>query len=265
MALDIGRQAAGAGGAGGPGRRARPTPTRGHRRRRACPDWPWAMQLVRSGLRGLHHRRAVRRGRRHLAGQHLPGQRVRRPLPPLLLLVRPEVRLDPSVRRAARDPRLRRETASSASGSGPTSASAPRSSDATFDEDTGRWRLSVTSSGGRRDRSRPTPWSSPAASSTDPTFPTSRASRSFAGPSWHSARWDHDCRPGRQAGGRGRAAGPAPSSSSRPVAAEAAELTIFQRSPELRGPEEGPGLQRTARRLLDAVLPVGGATGGGST
>ena len=35
-----------------------------------------AMQLVRSGVTRLHHRRAVGRRRRHLAGQHLPGRRL---------------------------------------------------------------------------------------------------------------------------------------------------------------------------------------------
>ena len=67
-----------------------------------------AIQLVRAGVRTFTDPRAVRRRRRHLARQRLPGCGLRRPLPPLLLLVRAQDRLVAPLRRTARDPRLRR-------------------------------------------------------------------------------------------------------------------------------------------------------------
>ena len=55
-----------------------------------------------------------------------------------------------------------------------------------------------------RRRSSPTRSSAPSASSTGRGIPTSRAARRFAGPAFHSARWDHVGRPRRQAGRRHR-------------------------------------------------------------
>ena len=52
--------------------------------------------------------RAGRRPRRHLAGQPLPGLRLRRPDPALLVLVRAQPRLVAALRAARRDPRLPR-------------------------------------------------------------------------------------------------------------------------------------------------------------
>ncbi len=56
--------------------------------------------------RDLHHLREGRVGGRHLARQHLPRSGMRRPVAPVLALVRTQDRLDPEVPRAARDPRL---------------------------------------------------------------------------------------------------------------------------------------------------------------
>ena len=82
---------------------------------------------------------------------------------------------------------------------------------AELDEADRRWRLDLTSADGE-DRSRPTPWSSPAASSTGPTSPTCPAWSSSPGPcgtrpaGTTTAIW-----PG--SGWPWWAAGPAPSSS----------------------------------------------------
>jgi hypothetical protein len=60
------------------------------------------------GAARLRHPRAGRRGGRHLARQPLPGLRLRRAEPPLLLLVRAQPRLVQRLRRPRRDPRLPR-------------------------------------------------------------------------------------------------------------------------------------------------------------
>ena len=85
------------------GGRAPPPSLRGDRRRRTLrPRDGHAAAPV--GRRDVHHRGAVRRCRRHLAGQHLPGVQLRRAVAPLLVLLRAEDRLESPVRRAARDP-----------------------------------------------------------------------------------------------------------------------------------------------------------------
>ena len=58
------------------------------------------------GDRGLHRARAWGRRGRHLALQHVPGLRLRRALAPLLLLLRPQPRLERDLLAPARDPRL---------------------------------------------------------------------------------------------------------------------------------------------------------------
>ena len=58
------------------------------------------------GDRGLHRARARGRRGRHLALQHLPGLRLRRPVAPLLVLLRPQSRLERDLLEPARDPRL---------------------------------------------------------------------------------------------------------------------------------------------------------------
>ena len=54
----------------------------------------------------VHHPREIRAPRRHLVGQHLPGCAMRRPLAPVLVLLRAEPGLVARVRAAARDPRV---------------------------------------------------------------------------------------------------------------------------------------------------------------
>ena len=58
------------------------------------------------GDRGLHGARTRGRRRRHLALQHVSGLRVRRPVAPLLVLLRPQSRVERDVLAPAPDPRL---------------------------------------------------------------------------------------------------------------------------------------------------------------
>ena len=69
---------------------------RGHRHGHPAP----------AGRLSVHPLRAVRRGGWDLAGQHLPGGGVRRPFPPLLVLVRAQPVVEPHLRHPAGDPVL---------------------------------------------------------------------------------------------------------------------------------------------------------------
>ena len=96
--------------------------------------------------------------------------------------------------------------------------------------------------------------SRPSVSSTDRTFPTSPDATTFAGASFHSARWDHsvDYRGKRVAvigaGASGFQIVPT-------IAADVAELTVFQRTAQWMFPNPnyhepvGPGVQWALRHL----------------
>ena len=157
----------------------------------------------------------------------------------------------PGVRRRVRHPR-------------PTSASAPRSrpSSATRRRRRGRShgrgrRRGGDARGQRRDqRGRP---AQPAAAAR-----TIEGRETFAGPSFHSAAWDHAVDLDRQAGRRRSAPGAARPSSSPIVAEQVAQLEIFQRTPNWMFPvphyhERGArGLPVAARprAVLPPVVPL---------
>ena len=67
-----------------------------------------AHQAARGGHRRLRDPRARGRARRHLAGEHVPRLRLRRPVAPVLVLLRAQPGLEPLLRAAAGDPRLPR-------------------------------------------------------------------------------------------------------------------------------------------------------------
>ena len=77
----------------------------------------------------------------------------------------------------------------------------------------------------------------------------------FAGPTWHSARWDHsvDLR-GKQVAVVG--SGASAIQFVPPVAAEAAGVTIYQRSPNYVGPKKDRAYSGRTRRLLERVPPL---------
>ena len=73
----------------------------------ACPAWPWPSSSSGRGS-GTSPSSNGPRAWVEPGGQHLPGQRLRCPFPPVLVLVRTQVGLVPTVRRTAGDPHLRR-------------------------------------------------------------------------------------------------------------------------------------------------------------
>ena len=139
-----------------------------------------------------------------------------------------------------------------------TSASAPSSPTATWDEDAGAWRLDLRR---RHRRTRPTCWSPPPASSTGRRSPTSRASTSSTGTVFHSARWDHD----HDLTGRDVAVigiGASAIQFVPEVAKEAGSLTLFQRSSNYVGPKpDGEFSERAKRTLRRGARPPSGSTG----
>jgi cation diffusion facilitator CzcD-associated flavoprotein CzcO len=125
---------------------------------------------------------------------------------------------------------------------------------AAFDPDTGRWRLFLTSSAGDETLEADTVVFA-CGQLNRPHVPALEGIESFAGPSWHSARWDHDC---DLSGRRVAVVGSGASAIQfvPPVAAQAAELTIFQRSPNYVGPKKDRAYSAWGRRLFDGLSPV---------
>ena len=158
-------------------------------------------QAARGGRRGLRRARARRQGRRHLVGQHLPRLRLRRPVAPLLLLLRAQPRLDAHL--LASSPRSSAYLRASPSDFGVdalASGSTRPSTGADWDEDAQRWQLETT-----RGRVSAGVLVSAAGALSDPQTPE------IAGPrhasrarSFHSAQWDHDHDVDRQARRRHR-------------------------------------------------------------
>ena len=135
---------------------------------------------------------------------------------------------------------------------------------ARYDEATGTWRLVLHAASGDEELEADTVVFA-CGQLNRPHVPDVEGVASFAGPSWHSARWDHSV---DLAGKRVAVVGSGASAIQfvPPVAEAAASTTIFQRSPNYVGPKKDrpytPGVRRTPgahhRRS-------GGRTGGGST
>ena len=77
----------------------------------------------------------------------------------------------------------------------------------------------------------------------------------FTGPMWHSARWDHDV---DLTGKRVAVVGCGASAIQfvPPVAAEAAGVTVYQRSANYVAPKKDRAYRNSTRRLLDRVAPL---------
>jgi hypothetical protein len=155
--------------------------------------------IVGSGFSGLVHRHPVQAGRhrlvrhpregrprrRHLAREHLPRRRLRRPLAPLLLLLRAEPDLDALLLPAAGDPRLPRALRRQVRR--PPAHPLPRRGHRGPLDDTPRLDLTLPR---RPDRARPRLVLGNGALHV-PAYPDIPGLADFRGPCFHSARWDH--------------------------------------------------------------------------
>ena len=122
------------------------------------------------------------------------------------------------------------------------------------DEELGRWKVEVRSPAG------------PAVLEADtvvfacgqlnrPFVPDLEGLDRFAGPTWHSARWDHRVDlVGKQVAVVG--SGASAIQFVPPVAEEAAGLAIYQRTPNYVGPKRDRAYLGLTRRLLDRVGPL---------
>ncbi len=124
----------------------------------------------------------------------------------------------------------------------------------TLDGDDGRWSVSVTSPDGDTVIEADTVIFA-CGQLNRPFVPDLEGRDRFAGPSWHSARWDHtvDLRGKRVAvvGSGASAIQFVP-----PVAGIAAGVTIYQRSPNYVGPKKDRAYRPGTRWLLDRVTPL---------
>ncbi len=119
---------------------------------------------------------------------------------------------------------------------------------AEFDEGAGRWHLALSSTGGEEDLEVDTVIFA-CGQLNRPHVPDLRGLAEFAGPWWHSARWDHRVAlTGTQVGVVG--SGASAIQFVPPVAADADEVTIFQRSPNYVGPKKDRAYRRSTRRLF---------------
>ena len=192
--------------------------------------------------------------RRHLARQHLPGLPLRRPLAPLLALVRPEPRLDALV--LQRSPRSTATCATPPTRSGvdATIRFDTEMTDARWDEDARRLADRDASSGSM---TRAGPADSAIGGLVEPRLPDIPGLADFEGEVFHSARWNHDYDLRRQAGrgdrhrrlgdpvrppdpAGGRAAAPVPAhagldrAAQRPADQPGSSGALFRRFPALQ-------------------------------
>ena len=125
---------------------------------------------------------------------------------------------------------------------------------AAFDEDRGRWRLAITSADGDEVMEADTVVFA-CGQLNRPHLPDLEGLDRFRGPTWHSARWDHDC---ALAGRRVAVVGSGASAIQfvPPVAEQAAELTIYQRSPNYVGPKKDRAYSAAVHWLFENVDTV---------
>jgi cation diffusion facilitator CzcD-associated flavoprotein CzcO len=122
---------------------------------------------------------------------------------------------------------------------------------AELDESAGRWRLALSSPDGHEVIEADTVVFA-CGQLNRPHLPELPGLATFAGPVWHSARWNHDC----DLNGRRVAVVGTGASAIQfvpPVAEEAAGLTIYQRSPNYVGPKKDRPYSRVTRWLFDNV------------
>ncbi len=123
--------------------------------------------------------------------------------------------------------------------------------EATLDETTGRWRLGLASVTGTEVLEADTVVFA-CGQLNRPHIPGLDGLDTFAGPMWHSARWDHRC---DLAGRRVAVIGNGASAIQfvPPVADACAELNIYQRSPNYVAPKKDRAYSTITRRLFESV------------
>ena len=149
-----------------------------------------AIELQRHGFDDVTILERAPRARRHVAPQHLPGRGLRRPEPPLLVLLRAAPRLVAAVLAAARDPRLpARASRASTASTGSIVTGAEVDARARWDDDARRWTVddAPTAAAGRPTRSIVA-----TGQLHQPALPADRRASTLRGHSFHSAEWDHD-------------------------------------------------------------------------
>ena len=126
--------------------------------------------------------------------------------------------------------------------------------DVTLDPGDGRWHISVTSPEGDSVLLADTVIFA-CGQLNRPYIPDLAGVDRFAGPSWHSARWDHTV---DLAGKHVAVVGSGASAIQfvPPVAAAAAGVTIYQRAPNYVGPKRDRAYRRSTRWLLDRIAPL---------
>ncbi len=123
-----------------------------------------------------------------------------------------------------------------------------------FDESDDRWRLRLWDAGGEHTMVADTVVFA-CGQLNRPHLPGVEGLDSFAGPSWHSARWDHSV---DLAGRRVAVVGTGASAIQfvPPVAAAAASTTVFQRSPNYVAPKKDRAYPAAVRGALQRIGPL---------
>jgi cation diffusion facilitator CzcD-associated flavoprotein CzcO len=125
---------------------------------------------------------------------------------------------------------------------------------ADFDDISGRWRVGVSSADGDQEITADTVVFA-CGQLNRPHVPELDGLDTFAGPSWHSARWDHQVDlTGRRVSVIGNGASAIQFVPK--VAGEAAQLAIFQRSPNYVAPKKDRAYSPPMRKVLDNLRAV---------
>ncbi len=124
----------------------------------------------------------------------------------------------------------------------------------TRDDEHGRWLVSVTSAEGEEVLEADTVVFA-CGQLNRPHLPDIEGIDGFAGPVWHSARWDHSVDlEGKDVAVVG--SGASAIQFVPPVAAQARHVTIYQRSPSYVGPKRDRPYRSATRRMLQRVHPL---------
>ena len=218
-----------------------------------------AIELQAPRHRRRHDPRAGADARRHVVLQQLPRRGLRRAQPPVLVLLRPAPRLVAAVLAAGGDPRLPAARSRARTTSSATSSQPPTVTACTLGRGAAaRWRVE-TADGERREADALV---LATGQLNQPPQPPIDGIESFAGHSFHSARWDHDY---ALAGKRVAVVGTGASAVQfvPEIARKVARLTVFQRTgnwflprSNRRYPRAGEGGDRTRARAAGVPAPA---------